>query len=63
MACTNPNRVSWMSGSVNVPGGPQSPDEGGTLLQNACTPGNMTYPTIPFVWAEYFRLRYCQPSY
>lgn len=25
-----------MSGSVNVPGGEQTPNEGGTLLQNSC---------------------------
>jgi hypothetical protein len=26
-----------MSGSVNVPGGKQTPDQGGTILQNSCT--------------------------
>lgn len=39
IAATNPNRVTWMSGSVNVPGGKQTPDQGGTLLQNSCTTG------------------------
>lgn len=29
IASTTPNRVSWASGSINVPGGPQTPDQGG----------------------------------
>lgn len=36
---TNPNRVTLVSGSVNVPGGPQSPDQGGVYLDNNETPG------------------------
>ena len=29
----------WASGSVNVPGGPQNPDQGGTAIDNNETPG------------------------
>ncbi|OCK82157.1 putative non-hemolytic phospholipase C precursor [Lepidopterella palustris CBS 459.81] len=39
IASTNPNRVSWVSGSINVPGGPQSPDQGGVTIDNNETPG------------------------
>ena len=34
IASTNPNRVSWISGSINAPGSPQSPDEGGVTIDN-----------------------------
>ncbi|RHZ47182.1 hypothetical protein CDV55_100609 [Aspergillus turcosus] len=36
---TNPNRVTLVSGSVNVPGSPQSADQGGPYLDNNETPG------------------------
>jgi phospholipase C len=36
---TNPNRVSWVSGSINAPGSPQSADQGGTTIDNNETPG------------------------
>lgn len=36
---TNPNRVTWVSGSINVPGGPQAPDQGGPYTDNYETPG------------------------
>lgn len=39
IAATEPNRVTWMSGSINCPGGPQTPDQGGTVLDNNGTPG------------------------
>lgn len=39
IASTNPNRVSWISGSINAPGSPQSPDEGGMYIDNNETPG------------------------
>ncbi|KAI1323731.1 phosphoesterase family-domain-containing protein [Xylariaceae sp. FL0255] len=39
IASTNPNRVSWISGSINVPGSPQSPNEGGVYFDNNETPG------------------------
>jgi phospholipase C len=40
IASTNPNRVTWMSGSINVPGGPQRPDQGGnTYIDKNETPG------------------------
>lgn len=40
VASTNPNRVSWVSGSVNVPGSPQRPDQGGNpYIDNNEVPG------------------------
>lgn len=40
IASTNPNRVTWISGSINVPGSPQDSDEGGyPYIDNNETPG------------------------
>lgn len=39
IASTNPNRVTWMSGSINAPGSPQSSSEGGMYIDNNETPG------------------------
>jgi phospholipase C len=40
IASTNPNRVTWVSGSINVPGSPQTKDEGGyPYIDNNETPG------------------------
>ena len=39
IASTNPNRVTWVSGSINVPGSPQTPDQGGVYIDNHETPG------------------------
>ncbi|KAF4989206.1 hypothetical protein FGRMN_9263 [Fusarium graminum] len=40
IASTNPNRVMWISGSINVPGSPQTKDEGGyPYIDNNETPG------------------------
>ncbi|KAG8418876.1 hypothetical protein J3459_011932 [Metarhizium acridum] len=40
VASTSPNRVMWMSGSINVPGGNLSPDLGGNpYIDNYETPG------------------------
>ena len=39
IASTNPNRVSWVSGSVNEPGSSQNPDEGGMYIEKMETPG------------------------
>lgn len=44
ITATNPNRVTLVSGSVNVPGGPQTPDEGGVYLDNNETPGMLPCP-------------------
>ena len=41
IAATEPNRVTWMSGSINCPGGPQTPGQGGTVLDNNGTPGQL----------------------
>ncbi|KAH0147047.1 phosphoesterase-domain-containing protein, partial [Aureobasidium melanogenum] len=34
IASTNPNRVTWISGSINAPGSPQTPSEGGIVIDN-----------------------------
>jgi phospholipase C len=39
IASTNPNRVSWVSGSINAPGSPQNSDEGGVTIDNNEIPG------------------------
>lgn len=40
LAATDPNRIMWMSGSINIPGSPTNPDgEGGLIIDNAATPG------------------------
>lgn len=40
IASTNPNRVTWASGSINVPGSPQTKDQGGyPYIDNNETPG------------------------
>lgn len=39
IASTSPNRVAWMSGSINSPGGPQNPSQGGMYIDNNETPG------------------------
>lgn len=43
IASTNPNRVTHVTGSINTPGSPQNPDEGGAVLDNNETPGSV-YP-------------------
>ncbi|UKZ57531.1 hypothetical protein TrVGV298_011389 [Trichoderma virens] len=60
VAATNPNRVTWLSGSVNAPGGPQSPDQGGNpYIDNNITPGCETggFNCYPLKWktvGEYY---------
>ncbi|KAL6825781.1 putative phospholipase C [Trichoderma sp. SZMC 28015] len=60
VAATNPNRVTWLSGSVNAPGGPQTPDEGGNpYIDNNITPGCETggFNCYPLKWktvGEYY---------
>ncbi|KAF2084809.1 phospholipase C [Saccharata proteae CBS 121410] len=39
IASTNPNRVTWVSGSINAPGSPQTPDQGGMTIDNNEIPG------------------------
>ncbi|KAJ5991937.1 phosphoesterase family-domain-containing protein [Penicillium sp. IBT 35674x] len=39
ITATNPNRVTLVSGSINVPGGPQSKDQGGVYIDNREAPG------------------------
>ncbi|PWY90012.1 non-hemolytic phospholipase C precursor, partial [Aspergillus heteromorphus CBS 117.55] len=55
---TNPNRVTLVSGSVNVPGGPQSPDQGGVYIDNNVTPGCDSYNIncYPLKWKTIFEV-------
>lgn len=39
IASTNPNRVTWMSGTINAPGSPPAPGEGGMYIDNNESPG------------------------
>ncbi|KAJ5226305.1 phosphoesterase family-domain-containing protein [Penicillium chermesinum] len=39
ITATNPNRVTLVSGSINVPGGPQNPSQGGPYIDNNEVPG------------------------
>ncbi|KAH6609758.1 putative phospholipase C [Trichoderma cornu-damae] len=53
VAATNPNRVTWLSGSVNAPGSPQTPDQGGNpYIDNNSTPGCETggFNCYPLKW-------------
>ncbi|KAJ4156123.1 hypothetical protein LMH87_001336 [Akanthomyces muscarius] len=56
LAATDPNRIMWMSGSINIPGSPTNPDgEGGLIIDNNATPG-CEQPKIncfPFVWKTF----------
>ncbi|PHH89358.1 hypothetical protein CDD83_6204 [Cordyceps sp. RAO-2017] len=60
VASTSPNRVTWASGSINVPGGPQRPDQGGNpYIDNNETPGceRGGFNCYPLKWktaAEYY---------
>ena len=40
LAATDPNRIMWMSGSINIHGSPSNPDgSGGIIIDNSATPG------------------------
>ncbi|GJN81972.1 hypothetical protein PLIIFM63780_005508 [Purpureocillium lilacinum] len=59
IASTSPNRVVWSSGSINVPGSPQRPDQGGNpYIDNNETPGcENGINCYPLKWktaAEYY---------
>ncbi|OAA36622.1 Phosphoesterase [Metarhizium rileyi] len=56
LAATDPNRITWMSGSVNIPGSPTNPDgKGGMILDNSATPGCEApgLNCFPFVWKTF----------
>jgi len=61
IASTNPNRVTWASGSINVPGSPQTKSEGGyPYIDNNETPGCETngFNCYPLTWkttAEFYQ--------
>ncbi|KAG4438159.1 hypothetical protein IFR05_006370 [Cadophora sp. M221] len=53
IASTNPNRVAWASGSINVPGSPQTKDQGGyPYIDNNETPGceDGGFNCYPLTW-------------
>ncbi|KAI5289747.1 hypothetical protein KEM54_003291 [Ascosphaera aggregata] len=50
---TSPNRAFLASGSINVPGGPQSPDQGGVYLDNNETPVYEIYEELGVSWQVY----------
>lgn len=59
MTATNPNRLTWMTGSNNAPGNPTNPDgKGSIVLVNPATPGcdsqgNNCYPMKWKTFPEY----------
>ncbi|KAF8588656.1 non-hemolytic phospholipase C precursor [Ramaria rubella] len=55
VASTIPNRAFWASGSVNVPGGPQSLDEGGVTIDNNEVPGceATNLNCFPLLWKTF----------
>ncbi|EEH23455.2 hypothetical protein PABG_05666 [Paracoccidioides brasiliensis Pb03] len=58
ITATNPNRVTLVSGSINAPGSPQSPDEGGVYIDNNVIPG-CEAPNLncyPLKWKTVFEL-------
>ncbi|CRG82678.1 phospholipase C [Talaromyces islandicus] len=53
---TDPNRIMWMSGSVNIPGSPTNSDgKGGMIIDNSNTPGceSAGVNCFPFVWKTF----------
>ncbi|KAG5983223.1 hypothetical protein E4U55_000513 [Claviceps digitariae] len=53
LGVTDPNRVMWMSGTVNSAGSPTNPDgKGGNILSNRASPGcdSPGNNCFPFVW-------------
>ena len=56
LAATDPNRIVWMSGTVNNPGTPSNPDgSGGMILDNSATPGceKPHLNCYPFTWKTF----------
>ncbi|GMF76370.1 unnamed protein product [Aspergillus oryzae] len=55
---TNPNRVTLVSGSVNIPGSPQASDQGGPYIDNNETPGCDTdnINCYPLKWKTIFEI-------
>ncbi|KAG6007366.1 hypothetical protein E4U21_006070 [Claviceps maximensis] len=56
LAATDPNRITWMSGSVNIPGSSTNPDgKGGMIIDNSATPGCEApgLNCFPFVWKTF----------
>ncbi|QSS54106.1 non-hemolytic phospholipase C precursor, Hc yeast-phase induced, conidia-enriched transcript [Histoplasma capsulatum var. duboisii H88] len=56
ITATNPNRVTLVSGSINAPGSPQTPDEGGVYIDNNETPGceSPNLNCYPLKWKTIF---------
>lgn len=48
LAATDPNRIMWMSGSINIPGSPSNRDgKGGLIIDNTATPGRSSSSSYP----------------
>ena len=61
LAATDPNRITWMSGSVNIPGSPTNPDgKGGMIIDNNASPG--TFFAHAYTHALTSRLRVPRPQ-
>ncbi|KAJ5578571.1 phosphoesterase family-domain-containing protein [Penicillium hispanicum] len=58
ITATNPNRVTLVSGSVNVPGGPQNETQGGVYIDNNEQPGCEGYhlSCYPLNWKTIFEI-------
>ncbi|KAL2846360.1 phosphoesterase family-domain-containing protein [Aspergillus pseudoustus] len=58
ITATNPNRVTLVSGSINVPGSPQTPDQGGPYIDNNETPGceNNNVNCYPLKWKTIYEI-------
>lgn len=53
LGVTDPNRITWMSGTVNTKGSPTNPDgSGGNILSNRASPGcdSPGNNCFPFTW-------------
>lgn len=53
LGVTDPNRITWMSGTVNTKGSPSNPDgSGGNILSNRASPGcdSPGNNCFPFLW-------------
>lgn len=56
LGATDPNRIMWMSGSLNIPGSPTNPDgSGGMILDNSASPGceSPGLNCFPFTWKTF----------
>ncbi|KYK62120.1 Phosphoesterase [Drechmeria coniospora] len=56
LAATDPNRIQWMSGTINVPGSPTNPEgKGSVIIDNSASPGCEApgLNCFPFLWKTF----------